>query len=132
MRYFLFALGLLVYLNAGAQDPTILKNIEPDAEYDNVHVKPISTDERASSFVIWVKKEVKAHYHAEHSEQIYVISGKGRMTLGEKSFEIKKGMWLFIPKGAVHSVVVTSKKPLKVLSVQAPEFKGKDRIFVEP
>ena len=80
--------------------------------------------------MIWVKKSVRPHYHAEHTETVSVLKGKGIMQLGDSSFKIKKGTVVVIPKGTIHSVRVTSRKPLLVLSVQAPEFKGKDRIFV--
>jgi mannose-6-phosphate isomerase-like protein (cupin superfamily) len=43
---------------------------------------------------------------------------------------IKKGDVIFVPKGTGHSVVKKGKKALKVISVQAPFFDGKDRIFL--
>jgi mannose-6-phosphate isomerase-like protein (cupin superfamily) len=105
--------------------------IQPDTIYQNIHVKTIYSDEHVSSFVIWIKKEVKLHKHVYHSEQVYIIEGKGVMTLGIQKFPVEKGDWIMIPKGMPHSVKVTSSKPLKVLSVQSPEFKGDDRIFLE-
>ena len=69
----------------------------------------------------------------KHSEHVVVLSGKATMKLGDKTFPIKKGDVVFIPKNTVHSVIATSKnEPLKVLSVQAPYFDGADRVFVEP
>lgn len=98
---------------------------------DNLYNKPLFGDSLASSFVIVIKKEVKRHKHIEHSEHVVVLDGKGQMMLGDKSFEIKKGDVIFIPKNTIHSVKTTSKQPLKVLSVQSPNFDGKDRIFIE-
>jgi mannose-6-phosphate isomerase-like protein (cupin superfamily) len=51
------------------------------------------------------------------------------MMLEEKKFEIKHGDVIFIPKNTFHSVKTTSKEPLKVISIQAPYFDGKDRVF---
>jgi mannose-6-phosphate isomerase-like protein (cupin superfamily) len=98
---------------------------------DNLYNKPAFSDSLASSFVIVIKKEVKAHKHITHAEHVIVLSGSGEMTLGEKTFEIKKGDLVFIPKNTFHSVKTTGKEPLKVVSVQAPFFDGKDRIFKE-
>lgn len=53
------------------------------------------------------------------------------MKLGDKEFEIRQGRLVFIPKGTVHSAKATSKELLKVLSIQAPNFDGKDRVAVE-
>ena len=100
-------------------------------EYDNVKVIPVHTDNDVSSFIIFVKKGVKPHLHKEHTEQVLVLEGKGIMTVGTIQKKIQKGDLIIIPKGIVHSVKVTSRKPLKALSIQAPEFKGMDRIFVE-
>ena len=78
-----------------------------------------------------IKNEVKAHKHVYHSEHISVLEGTGIMKLGKKSFELKPGVVIFIPKGTVHWVKTTSKIPLKVLSVQSPYFDGKDRVMEE-
>lgn len=98
---------------------------------DNIYNKPLFGDSLASSFVIVINKEVKAHKHLSHSEHVVVLDGKGTMNLGSKTVEIKKGDVIFIPKNLIHSVKSTGKSPLKVLSVQAPNFDGKDRVFIE-
>jgi len=36
---------------------------------------------------------------------------------------------IFIPQNTWHYVKVTSAEPLKVLSIQAPNFDGKDRVL---
>jgi len=98
---------------------------------DNIYNKAMFGDSLASSFVIVIKKEVKAHKHLTHSEHVVVLDGSGTMTLGSKSIELKKGDVVFIPENTVHSAKSTGKNPLKVLSVQAPLFDGKDRVFIE-
>jgi mannose-6-phosphate isomerase-like protein (cupin superfamily) len=98
---------------------------------DNLYNKPLFSDSLASSFVILIKKEVKAHKHLQHTEHVVVLEGAGQMRLGDKNFEIKKGDVIFIPKNTVHAVRSTGQQPLKVLSVQSPNFDGKDRIFTE-
>ena len=114
------------------QEELSLQKLQPEEDYENIHVQKISEDSLQSSFVIWVKKGVKEHFHAKHSENIYVIEGKAEMTLGTKVFTIDKGDYFNIPKGTLHSVTkVLSKKPLKVLSIQSPLFDGSDRIFTK-
>jgi quercetin dioxygenase-like cupin family protein len=84
-----------------------------------------------STFFIAIKKQVLHHYHKEHSECIVVLSGKGEMTLREQKIKLRAGIQVSIPKNTVHSVIVTSKRPLKVISIQSPIFDGKDRHFPE-
>jgi quercetin dioxygenase-like cupin family protein len=108
-----------------------LNAINPDQEFENVFVKKIAEDSLQSSFIIWIKKDVKGHFHEEHTENIVVIEGKAEMLFDGQRIIVKKGDYLNIPRGTKHSVTkVISRKPLKVLSIQAPNFDGKDRIFV--
>ncbi len=95
-----------------------------------LYVYPIGSDSLSSSFCIVIKDQVKLHKHEFHSEQITVLEGAGEMQLGGKTYHIKKGDVIFVPKGTGHSVVSKGRKPLKVLSVQAPFFDGKDRVFL--
>ena len=97
----------------------------------NIHVEPLKGDSLSNSFLISVSERVPSHYHAHHSEHVYVISGKGRMWLKSDTFDIQPGDYIFIPQGSVHGVEVAEGELLKVLSIQSPEFKGDDRIDAE-
>lgn len=107
-----------------------LDTVKPPANYENTYSKPLYSDSLVSSFVIFIKQGVDAHRHLLHSEHVYVLDGEGEMKLDNKTFSVKKGDIIFIPKKSVHSLKVTSANPLKVLSVQAPYFDGKDRVFM--
>lgn len=98
---------------------------------DNIYNSPAFGDSLASSFVIVIKKEVKLHKHLKHSEHVVVLDGEGIMKLDQKEIVIKKGDLVFIPKNTPHAVKTTSKQPLKVISIQAPNFDGKDRVFID-
>ncbi len=114
-----------------AQTNQSLDTITAPAAYENIYSRMIASDSLVCSFVIFIKKEVKKHKHILHSEHVYILEGEGEMLLGDKSFKVKKGDMIFIPKNTPHSLKVTSAIPMKVLSVQAPMFDGKDRMFVE-
>jgi mannose-6-phosphate isomerase-like protein (cupin superfamily) len=93
--------------------------------------KSLFTDSLVSSSVICISKEVKLHKHLEHAEHVLVLEGEGEMRLGTEVFVIKKNDLIFIPKNTPHAVKTTSSIPLKVLSIQAPLFDGKDRVMLE-
>ena len=115
-----------------SQEHRNLNSYEPTEEFDNIHVLKIAEDTLQSSFIIWVKKGVKGHFHQTHTENLVVIEGKAIMTIGEETITIRKGDYINIPNQTPHSVIeVLSRKPLKVLSIQSPLFDGKDRIFIE-
>ncbi len=126
LTYFIAAFTL--FCSAQQFNP---KDITPDSStFENVYVKKVKSDTFQSTFLIWVKNKVPPHYHENHTEYIHVISGSGFMTLADSTFKIKKGDAVLIPATIIHSVETISKKPLKVVSVQAPKFDG-DRIWVQ-
>ncbi|HXB40568.1 MAG TPA: cupin domain-containing protein [Bacteroidia bacterium] len=132
MKKALILINLLFSLiGLKAQKYQGLDTIKAPGKYDNIYNRPVYADSLVSSFVIFVKSEVKEHKHANHAEHIYVLEGEAEMKVDGKMFTIKKGDLIFVPKNTWHYVKVTSKIPLKVLSIQAPNFDGKDRIFKE-
>lgn len=123
-----FCLYILLPFFATAQHINLDTIAYPAARTSTVS---LFSDSLSSSFLVVIPHEVKLHRHDLHSEQVYIIEGEGNMILGEKNFTVKKGDLIFIPKGTPHKVMVTSKMPMKVLSIQAPYFDGKDRIMLE-
>jgi mannose-6-phosphate isomerase-like protein (cupin superfamily) len=108
-----------------------LDTVRAIGPYDNIYSRALYSDSLSSSFAIFIKNEVKEHKHEKHSENIVVLDGEAVMKVDGKSFKIKKGDLIFVPKNTWHYVKVTSKIPLKVVSIQSPNFDGKDRIFKE-
>jgi mannose-6-phosphate isomerase-like protein (cupin superfamily) len=102
----------------------------PKEEYTNIKTIPLHTDENTSVFMIFVKQAVRKHLHQYHTEVITVLDGTGRMYLGGDYFDVKKGDHIVVPPNTAHAVVATSSKPLKVLSVQSPQFLGQDRVLI--
>lgn len=122
---------LILSLSTQAQTWQNADTVTCPKEVENIYVRPLYSDSLSSSYVIFIKKEVKLHKHISHSEHVVVLNGTGDMVLGDKIFPIKKGDVIFIPKNTPHSVVTTSKKPLKVISIQSPQFYGEDRVMLE-
>lgn len=143
MKHLLFSIFLFTFSFAHAQHCIFpeyqckngqnLTELHPDCgHYDNIHVQKLAHDSLSTSFLVWVKKNVRAHRHEFHSENVYVIEGEGEMVVDKDTFDIKPGSYVFIPTNKVHSVTVDeSKGAMKVLSVQSPFFDGNDRVFVE-
>jgi mannose-6-phosphate isomerase-like protein (cupin superfamily) len=131
MKYVFVVLIMLVGVSVYAQNTQNADTITCPANLENIYARVLYTDSLSSSFVIFIKKEVKLHKHQHHTEHVMVLEGEATMTLGDKVFKIKKGDVVFIPKNTPHSVVTTSAVPLKVISLQAPNFDGSDRILLE-
>ncbi|UTA47245.1 cupin domain-containing protein [Simiduia sp. 21SJ11W-1] len=110
--------------------PINLHAITPSTR-NPLEVVPLASDANASQFLIFIANEVRPHKHLTHTETIYVLAGRGEMRVGDQRFVISAGDFVQVPVAAVHGVKVLSAEPLKVLSVQAPEFTGADRVWVE-
>ena len=94
-------------------------------------VTQLGSDKHASEFLISIEEQVPLHIHKYHTEIIYILDGTGDMTLDDKVVKINKGDYIRVPENTKHGVKVTSENPLKVLSVQTPEYKGLDKHLVE-
>jgi mannose-6-phosphate isomerase-like protein (cupin superfamily) len=129
-RFFCLCL-FCVSLKGYAQTRVSLDTLKAPLEYNDVYVQKVYTSKNQTSFVIWIKTKVKKHKHLNHTELIHVLDGVGNMTMGKEIFIIKKGDFIVVPENTEHGVIVTSSQPLKVVSIQTPEFDGTDRIWVE-
>lgn len=108
-----------------------INEIYPDKEFENIHVKKISSDSSSSTFAIWIKQKVKLHKHVYHTENVLIDEGFGEFQLNDSIYKVTAGDLIVIPKNTWHGVTVNSKSTMKVISVQSPEYFGKDRIFKE-
>ena len=129
-------LVLLIFLinySAAQEFISSTDKIEPlNEEYDNISITKLSTNTDATTFAIWIKKKVKIHKHINHTEHVYIKEGKGKFQLADSLYNVKTGDLFIVPKNTWHGVVVESKNPMKVISIQSPEFFGKDRVFKKP
>lgn len=128
MKPFLVVAFLVLSYTPWAQQAFNTDTVGQNATAE-VYVRKIGGDSLSSSFCIVIKTQVKPHRHLTHSEQVVVLAGEGTMRLGDKTFPVKKGDVIFIPKNTPHAVVSRGTVPLKVISVQAPQFDGRDRVF---
>jgi mannose-6-phosphate isomerase-like protein (cupin superfamily) len=62
------------------------------------------------------------HLHDDGEEIFYVISGAGRVKVGEEEEDIGPGSCIFIPPKTLHQLLNTGNIELKVLAVTSPPF----------
>ena len=65
------------------------------------------------------------HHHPDNEQFIYVVSGKGEMTIefeeGTPTTQtIAAGSLVFIPKGAYHSTFCSGWEPIRILAIYNP------------
>lgn len=62
-----------------------------------------------------------AHSHPGGEETIYVISGKGKVKIGEEIYDLSPGSLAFFPQGVPHMVANTEEEPLHIVCFYAPD-----------
>jgi len=73
---------------------------------------------------------LKMHYHRYHDEITYCIKGQAAMNVSGKEVVMKTGDLMYIPALTLHGSEVTGNETLQLISIFAPRFDGKDRIYV--
>jgi mannose-6-phosphate isomerase-like protein (cupin superfamily) len=72
------------------------------------------------------------HYHKESDEVYYIISGEGRVRVGDDFSDIKKGSVVLIPKEEIHALNNNHySNDLTVLCLATPEYKENDFLMSE-
>ena len=113
----------------GQENVMKINQIKPIVEFENINVKKISSNPSSSTFAIWIKKKVKVHKHINHTENILIQSGYGQFQLNDSIYNVSTGDLIVVPKNTWHGVIIDSKEPMMVISIQSPEFFGKDRVY---
>lgn len=68
----------------------------------------------------------RLHRHHQSEELYHITAGRGRMTLGEESFEVEMGDTICIPPGTPHCITNTGTEPLHILCCCAPPYAHDD------
>jgi len=63
------------------------------------------------------------HTHDDVEEIFYVISGHGRIRVGDEEEAIEPGSCIYIPVGLPHQLINTCDETLKIVSAASPPFK---------
>lgn len=72
-----------------------------------------------------------AHYHPKSEEIYYILTGEGRMRLGDEVRQVGPGDAIAIPPGMVHQLTNTGGEVLKLLCCCAPGYEHEDTVLVE-
>ena len=130
MKTLILTLLVIISINYNAQGTVSnLKNINPKNEYQNIHAHKISSDSLSTTFVIWIKQKVKLHKHVYHTENVVIHEGSGVFQLKDSLYTVSAGDVIIVPKNTWHGLVTNSESPMKVISIQSPEFLGEDRVY---
>ncbi len=68
----------------------------------------------------------RPHRHLLSEELYHITAGHGRMSLGERCFDVAPGDTVLIPPGTTHWVEATGSEPLRILCCCSPPYAHAD------
>lgn len=71
------------------------------------------------------------HRHDRTEEIYHVTAGQGKMTLGDRTFEVNVGDSVLIPPGTPHCIEACGAVPLKILCCCSPAYDHEDTELLE-
>lgn len=94
---------------------SLLKEIEPDTEFDNIFAKEIFLSEKEELTLVWAKDSVPEEIHDDMKESFLILEGSVDCYVEGEIFSMRRGDYMEIPLNANHKVVVTSSIPGKAI-----------------
>jgi oxalate decarboxylase/phosphoglucose isomerase-like protein (cupin superfamily) len=109
----------------------LLQQKSEDAK-DGLNITQVATGKNASVNLVMGPPGsiLKMHYHQYSDEITYCIEGQAVMNVSGKELVMKSGDLMYIPALMPHGSEVTGNETLQLISIFAPPFYGKDRIYV--
>lgn len=74
-------------------------------------------------------RKMHVHKHLSNDEVIFIQSGEGILTLGEKTIDVKTGTVVFVPKGVWHGLENSGTENIRMVFQYTPA--GFEQYFVE-
>ncbi len=91
------------------------KDMTAPADYDNIFVKIIGYDAKATTAITWIKEGTPYETHKNEYEKFLIIEGTCDIVTDAKVYSLAPGDYLSIPLHVKHQVKITSKIPCKII-----------------
>jgi mannose-6-phosphate isomerase-like protein (cupin superfamily) len=90
-------------------------DIVAPADYDNIFVKIIGYDAKATTAITWIKEGTPYETHKNEYEKFLIVEGSCDIVTDAKVYSLAAGDYLNIPLHIRHEVKITSKIPCKII-----------------
>lgn len=77
-------------------------------------------------------QRTELHRHRRTEELYHIVEGRGRMTLGEREFDVGPGDTICIAPGTAHCIANVGGTPLRLLCCCAPAYAHEDTELLAP
>lgn len=85
-------------------------------------VKVLADGERLGAVILKFEgADVRMHRQPEHEELLIVLEGEASFQVAEEIRQVRRGDFIFVPRGAMHGTLSIDAAPLSMLSIMAPK-----------
>ncbi len=111
----------LITENSNLQDWLLAtKNMHPPADFKDIHLEPIKSDQNVDMFVAWVSKMVPEEIHHDILESFMLLEGSCTCHITDPNgntrlVHMQAGDHITMNIGETHDVIITSEKPAKAV-----------------
>ncbi len=92
-----------------------------------VALRNLRDTQEASFYLIRLSASERPHTHDFHDLVVFVLEGEGLVHLTDKTFKVKPGDVIEIPRGVVHWAEIIDNKPCVVYAIFTPPLEGPDQ-----
>jgi len=108
-----------------------LGNVE-NRPWGNYHIIAKNTGYQIKEIKVFQNSKLSLQIHKNRSEFWQIVSGKSKITIGEKEYFLKEKEHIYIPKNTVHRIENISKEELIFIEIQlGKDLKEEDIIRIE-
>ena len=101
------------------------ENYRPWGHYENLLER---ADHKVKEIIVEPGGRLSLQQHAQRAEHWTVVSGVGRVTIGQHDSVLEPGQSVEIARGAVHRIVNPGSVPLVFIEIQTGDYFGEDDI----
>ncbi len=96
------------------------KDMQPPADFKDIHLEPIKSDSNVKMFVAWVTKMVPEEVHHDLLESFILLEGTCTCHITDpmgntRIVNMQAGDYITMKTGETHDVCITSEKPAKAV-----------------
>jgi len=121
-------------------DVTPIENLKKDSKpiisMDGALVHELLSKEEQSKLgielaygILEPQKKATRHMHKISEEVYYIISGEGKAVVGDKAFDARQDIIIYVPTDTFHGLENQSSEKLEVLCLSSPPYTDEDFII---
>lgn len=97
-----------------------VQGIEPPADFENIHLHPLESNEKRELFVAWVKEFVEEEVHHDLLESFLILEGSCECHITDERgnariVRLGQGDYIRMELGETHDLHITSLRPTKAI-----------------